>query len=166
MMPVDHGHTTHARGLLALAVLAGIVVIALLTGCSSDATPRGDDAAPSSAVAAEVKRQRAEPTSEPTRQPGQAPVTAKGANGKTYNCPFTVSGRVAAADARVKRRTTILRTRRAALRKIARKYPNGAPADIVARYETLRASANAQVRWTNRAIRQYNRLLLEACSPQ
>ena len=56
--------------------------------------------------------------------------------------------------------------RRAALRKLQRRYPDGtAPSAVVDRYEFLRARYNAQVRLVNKAVRAHNRLLRQVCRP-
>jgi hypothetical protein len=72
--------------------------------------------------------------------------------------------RVNSAKERVARREKVLKARRAAVRKLEKQYPSGkAPGYVVERYDRLFARANAQVSWTNKAIRQYNGVLREAC---
>jgi len=160
---------SHARGLMALLVIAGIA-IAAVAGSSSDTVAGPEDAAPQSAVATETNPQRTEPPtdSEPTtthkKTTSPHRVTARGADGKTYHCAFAVMDRVDTAKDRVTRRETILKTRRAAVHKLAKQYPSGsAPGYVVDRYRKLLARANAQVAWTNTAIDQYNRVLRDAC---
>jgi hypothetical protein len=150
-----------------LAIAGGLLVIAALAGCSDDTTPRADDVAPRSAERTEAARQLAESTADASARPTHAPITAKGAHGRTYSCPFSVGGRLDASNAKVQRRKKVLRARRAPLRRIERRYRHGgAPAAVVDRYESLRARYNAQVVWTNKAIREHNRLLRKECSPK
>jgi hypothetical protein len=156
--------TTRIGPRIVSAIVGGTIVVAALAGCSDDTTPQAGDVASNAAVARELDRQRTEPSA---KSKPHASVTAKGANGRTYRCPFSAATRLDAADAKVKRRTNVLRGRRVALRKLQRRYPGGtAPSAVVDRYEFLRARYNAQVRLTNRAIRAYNRLLRQVCHPQ
>ena len=161
----------HARALMALSVVAVIVAIAALSDSSSDTTPGPDDAAPAAAVAAEESLQEADSRdddaeSQPVTDTDQT-VTAKGSDGKTYQCPSSGLARIDAADYKVKRHKKVLKARRAAVRRIEKQYPSGnAPAAVVDRYDKLFARANAQVKWANKAVREYNRLLRSECTSE
>lgn len=151
---------------MALAVIAGVVAVGVAAGSSGDTTPGPDDSAPEAAVANERDRQPTDeaPTTSHERDAPQRDVTTRGADGKTYSCAFSAMDRVDAAKDRVTRREKVLKARRAAVRRIVKQYPSGkAPGDVVDRYEKLRARANVQVTWTNKAIDQYNRVLRDAC---
>jgi hypothetical protein len=157
---------------MALAAVAALVAVGIFAGSSGDTTPGPGDAAPASAVAAEKKRQETEPTQHsgtttaPKDDAAEGGVTTRGADGKSYSCGYDVLDRVDAAKDRVTRREKMLKTRRAAVRKLRKQYPSGeAPGDVVDRYDDLLARANAQVTWTNKAIAQYNRVLRDACDP-
>jgi len=184
----------HSRALMALAVVATIGVGAALSGSPEDTNPTAADAAPAADVLAEQRVQEAaaeqranraadleraleavqsarEPSTKPrehkaTPQPSPEPVAVRGSNGKTYMCDSSAIGKVDAKQAVVKRREKVLKTRRRAVRALIRKYPGrSAPPSVVDRYEWLRARANAQVRFTNRAIDAYNQTLRTACDP-
>jgi hypothetical protein len=174
--PESHPHrraggfvARHARVLMAVAVVAVIGVIAAVFGSSEDTTPRAEDVAPPSLVA-EEDSQAALPTLTPIPTSTAPPkvVTAKSSNGKTYSCSIgAVLDRVDEAHDEVTRRERVLRSRRAAVRKLERQYPSGrAPAAVVDRYDRLFARANAQVRWTNKAVARYNKLLRDECTRQ
>jgi hypothetical protein len=143
---------------------AVVLALALLTGCADDTTPQRGDIASDSDAARELAQQRTEPTAVP--HPKRTTVTAPGPGGRSYRCPLSIAARIDAADAKVKRRKSVLKGRRAALRKIQRRYPGGtAPSAVVDRYEFLRARYNAQVRLVNKAVRAHNRLLRQVCRP-
>jgi hypothetical protein len=162
MTPTAHAPAARIRARFGPAVVLALVV---LTGCGEDTTPQPGDVASNAAVAREIEHQRTEPTASP--HPKRAPVTAQGADGRSYRCPFGTAARIDAADAKVKRRTSVLKGRRAALRKLQRRYPDGtAPSAVVDRYEFLRARYNAQVRLVNKAVRAHNRLLRQVCRPE
>jgi hypothetical protein len=146
-----------ARVLMTLLAIAGAATV---IGCGGDTTPGPADEAPAADVASEETRQDATPTNTPQV------VTATGADGKNYSCPLTAMGDINAANDTVTRREKVLKGRRAAVRRIEKKYAGGgAPPAVVARYDRLLARANAQVKHTNRAIRKYNGLLDAHCDP-
>jgi hypothetical protein len=161
----------HARALMALGVVAVIVAIAALSDSSSDTTPGPEDAAPAAAVATEESRQEANSRddgaeSQPNTDSEQT-VTAKGSDGKTYQCPSSGLAQIDAAADKVTRRKKVLKARRDAVRRIERQYPSGnAPAEVIERYDTLFARANAQVTWVNKAVGEYNALLRSECTSE
>lgn len=161
----------HARGVMALAAVAALIAVGAIAGSSGDTTPGPGDSAPASEVAAEKERAATEPTkqSDTSSSEDNAPaaaVTTTGADGKTYSCNAGVLDRVDTAKDRVTRREKVLKSRRAEVRNLRKQYPDGkAPGDVVDRYNDLLARANAQVRWTNKAVAQYNRVLRDACDP-
>jgi hypothetical protein len=165
----DRGDVTddHCRGRLSAAARAlltagAIAGTSMLIACGGDTTPGPEDEAPAADVAAEEVRQ--DPT--PTPTPDNQVVSTKGADGKSYSCPLTAMASINSARDQVTRREKVLKARKAAVRKIEKKYPGGtAPAAVVDRYNRLFARANAQVKHTNRAIRQYNSLLRSECNP-
>jgi hypothetical protein len=152
---------------MALAAIAAIAALVALTGSSGDTTPGPGDSAPDSVVAAEERRQNAARADGATPAPSaETAVRTEGPDGRTYSCSFDVLDRVDSAKDRVTRREKVLKARRAAVRRIEAQYPNGeAPPDVVDRYNELFARANAQVTWTNKAIRRYNQVLRDACDP-
>jgi hypothetical protein len=153
----------HAGGFLGLAVVA-LIGLAAILGSSNDTTPGPGDAAPAAAVAAEQQREDATETATATPTATPRPVSARGADGRTYMCSYSVLDDVDAAKDRITRRQKILKARRAAVRRIERQYPSGrAPDAVVDRYDKLVARSNAQVDWTNKAVDQYNALLRKEC---
>ena len=152
-----------ARLTRSLMMLGAVAATSTLIACGGDTTPTRDDEAPTADVAAEQAAQDAKATPTPKADDS---VATKGADGKIYRCSLTSMGTINTAKDRVTRRDKILKGRRAAVRKLEKKYPGGtAPAAVVTRYKKLVARVNAQVKHTNRAIRQYNALLRSACSP-
>ena len=153
----------------AVGVIAAIGAIGALGGSSDDSTePQSDDAAPAAAVAAETKRAPADSDDgERAESPQRPPVTARGADGRTYRCAYDVTDRIDDADAKVIRRKRILRAQKRELAKLDRQYPGRtAPASVADHYNELVARARGQLKWTNAAIRAHNRLLVELCDPE
>jgi hypothetical protein len=149
------------RSLTSLAVIAGTSTI---LACGGDTTPTRADEAPAADVAKEQAVLDGTPT--PTPAGAKKGVATKGADGKLYHCSLAAMDRVGTAKDRVTRRDKILKGRKAAVRRLEKKYPGGkAPAAVVTQYKKLVARVNAQVRHANRAIGQYNRLLRTECSP-
>jgi hypothetical protein len=143
---------------MALSVVALIVAIVALSDVPTDNTTGPDDAAPTAAVAAEASPQHADA--------GDQGFAANGSDGRTYECPASALDELDAADDKAKRRTKVLKARRAAVRGIEKQYPSGnAPAAAVERYDRLFARANAQVKWVNRAVREYDHVLRSQCAP-
>jgi hypothetical protein len=148
----------------AIAVLAGIGLLVNLT--SHDTTPGPRDVAPARDVAAEIDSERQESTARQSTPQASKPsvVEARGLGGRRYSCPVGVIAEIAAAGDRADRREKVLDARRDALRAVERQYPDGtAPGPVVDRYDRLLALTNAQVKFANRAIRDYNNLLEGKC---
>jgi hypothetical protein len=153
----------HARGFLGLAVVA-LIGLAAILGSSNDTTPGPGDAAPAAAVAAEQQREDATETATATPTATPRSVSARGSDGRTYMCSYSVLDGIDAAKARITRRQKILKARRAAVRRIERQYPSGrAPDAVVDRYHKLVARSNAQLDWTNKAVDEYNARLRKDC---
>lgn len=171
----------HGRALMALAVVSAIAVAVALSS-SSDTSPTAADAAPAadvageqaaqdatttvSAPAAKPRQHNAKPKAKPKTKPSPKPVAVRGSNGKTYMCDLSALVDAEAKKAVVKRRDKVLTTRRRAVRALMKKYPGAtAPPAVVDRYHWLLARANAQVTFTNKAIRVYNQVLQDKCRP-
>ena len=163
----------HAKGLLILAAIAVLGGIAALSASSPDTTPGPADAAPSAAVSTEadaVDRQSTVPTpSDPTKtrtSPAPKRVSVTGADGRTYYCSGAALDEADSDNARVERREKLLRQRRSTFRAFLRQHPEKALASPdYARYKYLRARLQAQLKFTNRAIRAYNHVLGTRCDP-
>ena len=156
----------HSRLLLALAGIAVAIVVVAMMASSPDTKTPSYGAAASTPVPTTlgVGVDTEASASDSVSDAEDEFVTATGADGKTYRCSSSVIGRIDAAHAVVTSRDAVLEQRRAAVRRLARQYPSGrAPSAVVRRYDRLRKRAIAQVRFTNRAIDDYNGLLVSLC---
>jgi hypothetical protein len=152
----------HSRLLLAVAgVAAAIVVVAIVSSSPDEAPSSGAVATTPAGAGVDTETSASDSDSDADLDDL---VTATGADGKTYRCSSSVIDRIDAARGVVTSREAVVKQRRAALRRIERRYPDGrAPSAVVRRYGRLVKRANAQVRATNRAIDEYNGLLVSLC---
>lgn len=155
----------HAKGLMALAVVAAVVVAMVLGGSfSTESSPASDDAvAPSLRAPTNPAPAPSEPAPR-TPTPKRKPRGFTGANGKRYMCSFSVLDRVDTAKKRFRGRERVLNGMEAALKKLDKKYPGRtAPPASADRYNALLARTRVQLNWTNAAIGRYNQTLRDAC---
>jgi len=156
----------HARGLLALGAVAVVVVLAALSTSSSDTQPSAHEVASSAATPSAEAQQDKSGSSTPAGANAEQETTATGADGQIYSCPRSSLARIDAAKDRIDRREQALKARRAAIRRLEKRYPSGkAPGAVVDRYNELVAREKSELRRVNRAVDQYNGLLRRACTP-
>jgi hypothetical protein len=154
----------HARVLMAVAAIALIVGIAVFSNSRGSPAPQKDDAAPAAAVAAEADNVANTAKQNQGADSTHKAVTATDAHGRTFSCAYAVLDQIDVSDGRAKRRGQILDALQAELAKIDKQYPGRtAPAAIADRYNSLAARARAQLKWTNKAVREYNRSLVDLC---
>jgi hypothetical protein len=100
------------------------------------------------------------------KQGNEQTVKIGGDGGKTFSCPDGTEAKLEPIDIRAGRVKITLREVRKDLKTLEKRYPDGAPAKVVKRYNALAKRDDKLVDAYNTAIDDHNAVLDADCDPE